>query len=507
MTPSRGGRWVVGVVLALLGVTAPALAGGTIRASGHGDHGWVVIEQSWREAASWDLYHAPVSAPVGSLARVMTLAEEPAALIAGERRAVMVFAAQPGPGGESRRPVRSVTAVRRAAGGLYGYLPQGRALAEAPLPGSGVLVGTGLSPEGPAALLRATTDRGAGRLLVLTGSAWEDRPLPEAVAPLAAWTLDEVPGGLVLRDGTGSWVWISDEGWRDEVFGVPATARLLASGAQHVAYEAAEDPPGTIRFSLLQSGMAFELAEITGAAEGAAVMAAGDSLSAFWFDAEEPNRVRATVVSAISGQTLYGDFVGSPSPLGREDLQLLTLVAASVLLIVLLFLLRPEGELHAEPTVPEGTALAEPLPRLMAAVIDVLPAAAASSLLWGVEIWAAVSPGLALEVSAGLGPIFTTGAIYFAHSALSEWVSGRTLGKALTGLRTVDAQGKEGVRRLRLKQAVMRNLFKAVFPPLTILLLLDPARRHPADQVASTLVVGRAAGGSGAGPGDGDERG
>jgi hypothetical protein len=39
---------------------------------------------------------------------------------------------------------------------------------------------------------------------------------------------------------------------------------------------------------------------------------------------------------------------------------------------------------------------------------------------------------------------------------------------------------------------MVRNLFKAVFPPLTILLLLDPARRHPADQVSATVVVGRA---------------
>ena len=32
-----------------------------------------------------------------------------------------------------------------------------------------------------------------------------------------------------------------------------------------------------------------------------------------------------------------------------------------------------------------------------------------------------------------------------------------------------------------------------VFPPLTMLLLLDPWRRHPADQVAGTLVVAKAA--------------
>jgi hypothetical protein len=455
-------------------------------------HAWLFVKQEWRGDNDWDLYHESATAPPGTLTRVMPLPGRPIASAAGERRVILVYPAKAGPDGESVRPVRSLAAVAPSVGDAYRYSPSGRAKAESPLPGSGVLIGFGYSPEGPAALLRPTTTSGSGRLLVLTGALWREQPLPEGLSESERWRLDEAPGGLILRAGKGAWVWDDESGWRQASIAAPAEARLLASGQQLLAAEWSERG---VELTLLRGGQAYDLAAIEGVPEEHVVVCVAEAVTAYWFDADEPNRLRAATVSSISGETLFAGLVGSPSPLRQEDLQLISLVAGSVLLIIILFLLRPEGELHAEPTVPEWAALAEPGPRMIAALVDIIPAAGISALLWGIPIWAAVSPGLAIETSQSLMPIFTTAGIFFLHSALSEWLTGRTLGKALTGLRTIDSRGEgRGPEKtgLRIRQATVRNLFKAVFPPLTILLLLDPARRHPADQVSATVVVGRA---------------
>ncbi len=465
-----------------------ALASGRLDGAGGGDHAWLAVEQAWRDDGSFQLYHVAVDAPEGSLSRVMTLPEGPLALVVDGERLVMIFPAQATPDGGSVRRVRSVSVGARGAGGLYRYRPVGRGRAEAALTGSGVLVGAAATPEGVAVLLRPTSDRGAGRLLVLSAGEWGERDLPAGLDPEIAWTFSAAPGGAVLASESGSWVWDSPSGWRLLALGETAGAELITSGGQLVAARWSEERG--LGLTLLQSGRAFTLAQIPGVPERHAAVGLGETVVAYWFDAEDPLRLRSAGVSAITGDALYEGFVGPPGPLNQQDVQFIALVAGSVLLIVILFLLRPEGDLQKEPELPEGTALAEPTTRFFAALIDALPAAAVSSLVWDVPVWAALSPGLAIEESAGLNPIFLTAAVYFAHSTLGDWLGGRTLGKRLTGCRTVDASGRPG---LRLKQAAMRNLFKAVFPPLTMLLMLDPWRRHPADQVSGTLVVSRAA--------------
>jgi len=496
-------RWslLIGLVFAVA-LAGPAGAQGdpddapSLEAAGSGPHAWLVVEQDWREETSWDLYYASAADEPGTLARVMGLGGRPLAVMASGPEMFLVSPARSAASEAvegSVRAVRSVTAASRGAGGVTRFAPAGRGRVEAPLPGSGVLVGSGETPEGPGVVLRSSSDRGSGRLLVMTGAAWEERGLPEGLGEGAPWRVSRVPGGLLLSAAGSSWVWDDGRGWRSSDLAAPAGSAVVPAGEQVVAGRWREG--GGVALSLVRGAETYDLGEIAGAPEAHALVGVGDDVAAYWFDREEPGRLRVAVVSSISGEVAYEGFVGSASPLGREDLQVLTLVAASVLLIVILFLVRPEGDLHREPVLPEGSALAEPTPRFFAAVIDVAPAAAASAAVFGTPVWAAVSPGLSIESGAGLLPVILTAALYFAHSALSEWAVGWTVGKRLTGLRTVDAGGRP---RLRLRQAVMRNLFKAVFPPLTILLLLDPSRRHPADQVSGTVVVA---------PGRGDEEG
>ncbi len=78
------------------------------------------------------------------------------------------------------------------------------------------------------------------------------------------------------------------------------------------------------------------------------------------------------------------------------------------------------------------------------------------------------------------------------YGALAEWWSGgRTIGKRVVGLRTLDERGL----RVSFAQAVVRNLVRVVdlLPGLYLLggvcALLDPAGRRLGDLAAGTLVV------------------
>ncbi len=78
------------------------------------------------------------------------------------------------------------------------------------------------------------------------------------------------------------------------------------------------------------------------------------------------------------------------------------------------------------------------------------------------------------------------------YGALAEWWSGgRTIGKRVVGLRTLDARGL----RLGFAQAVVRNLVRVVdlLPGLYfvggVCALLDPAGRRLGDLAADTIVV------------------
>ncbi len=481
-------KTMLGIVLVAVVVLCGARCafGAGLVGAGDGEHAWLLVEQEWAEGERWDVYHAAAVSEAGALSRVLPLTEKPLGIVADERRLVMIFPARESPSGGSLRPVRSMSVVQAGPGGMFQYQPAGRAAAEAALTGSGVLVGAEKTPDGPGVVLRETSASGSGRLEVFTGTAWEARELPAGLDANVEWVIGGVPGGMLISAGDSAWVWDDGSGWRRTGAVRGADERVFSAAGQMISASWTEDEGLVLR--LLQSGREFDLATVAGVPEEHAVVGLGETAAVYWFDAEETRRLRSAVVSSISGEIVYEGFAGSAGPLKKEDLQFIALVAGSVLLIVVLFLVRPEGDLQQEPVLPEGTALAEPSARFFAAMIDVFPAAVVSSMVWGVPIWAAVSPGLAIEQSAGLSPIFLTAALYFFHSALGDWMGGRTIGKRVAGCRTVDVSGRP---RLRLRQALMRNLFKAVFPPLTMLLLLDPSRRHPADQVSGTIVVSR----------------
>lgn len=140
---------------------------------------------------------------------------------------------------------------------------------------------------------------------------------------------------------------------------------------------------------------------------------------------------------------------------------------------------------------PEQLEFAYTLPlapyvkRALAAAVDLSPC-----IVIGLLIYYRYSPGiddlltnpmiLILEVFAV--------AVVITHTLLSELIFGRTLGKALVGLRVAGINGQ----RATPTAILLRNIFKIVeiaFPLIWISIFLSPLRQSLSDSVAGTLVL------------------
>jgi uncharacterized RDD family membrane protein YckC len=140
------------------------------------------------------------------------------------------------------------------------------------------------------------------------------------------------------------------------------------------------------------------------------------------------------------------------------------------------------------------TALAEPAQRLVARLVD--------TLIVGVPVATAAAEIFPRETAQTVVAPLAFAAVYLIYEAVQLAVWGRTVGKRLTGVRVVSADGA----RLRPSQALVRSAVYALPPaarPVPVLnvvaglfwiaeigLLFEGAHRQALhDRVAGTLVV------------------
>jgi len=205
-------------------------------------------------------------------------------------------------------------------------------------------------------------------------------------------------------------------------------------------------------------------------------------------------RFKVVEVSAISGKELYrGDAQGGGVMSGNE----FKVLAVAVLLLTTLVLL---FALRAEPTsslqLPDGFVPADPLRRIIAALADLVPGVVIAAFLVGIEPEAMLSPTVFIGPRAEpLAWVFALG-ITVLHCTIGEAMTGRSIGKALTGcevagFRRDKETGKTELSPVMVWQAIVRNLIRWFVPVFGILLLIDGGRRHPADAAAGTVVVVR----------------
>lgn len=192
--------------------------------------------------------------------------------------------------------------------------------------------------------------------------------------------------------------------------------------------------------------------------------------------------------SALTGREKYAGLAKNPGLLARGQYQILVILLLAVMIGVVVFVLR--GDPQVVPMAPKGTAFAEPVRRALAALFDYAPSAVLVALALGRGPMALLVPERALEgAEMDLTSVGMVLVVTIAHCTLSEWFFGRSLGKFFLGCRVVSTAEAGGDPKVRLWQALVRNVVKWTVPILGVFIIFEPARRHPGDLAARTIVV------------------
>ncbi len=200
----------------------------------------------------------------------------------------------------------------------------------------------------------------------------------------------------------------------------------------------------------------------------------------------------------VRGQVLL-----EPSPLAAavpskmdavKEYFMIAFMAVLVTLLMLAFWRRDASWNRLE--LPEDLVVADLGKRAVAATIDILPGFIGSMFYFGMSMdelfmhWPGNGIAHTLEqVMPGVVVILT----FVAHTTISELIFARTLGKALTGLRTTNLRGE----RPRIWQILTRGLLKSLdlvmgALPLLVLPMLSPTHQRLGDLIGRTVVVSKA---------------
>jgi len=175
------------------------------------------------------------------------------------------------------------------------------------------------------------------------------------------------------------------------------------------------------------------------------------------------------------------------TPIRRDDLSPFLLISALVL-VTLVAVLFPPDPSGMSVRLPPATALASPVRRLLAVMIDLAPSGAITMLVMNVSAREIVQMPLGPMEMDELAPKLVVYLLTVLHSAIAEALTGRTLGKWLMSSRVVSTDGT----RAGLSQVAVRNAMKFVVlivPPLALIVFFSPFRQRVGDRAARTLVV------------------
>ncbi len=446
------------------------------------------------------LHYFPASAPMGTAMglRAHVLGEPPAVMTAHGDRLVFLYpgtvsstaesSVKDAKGAKAERtiPVRSVrlTLVRPPVVFLD---PPDRFTVQPPLLTTGSLLHAVDTDAGLFALL---WEDGHGSLQMLDFAGWREVDLPGDLDLTAPARLVKHPDGvsLISRNKAGKanlWSLDSAKGaWSSVPAPDDAVGRRLFSAGGVIVIPELDGSTKTLSLRSIEGDKLIPLAKVSGVAVDYSAAAIGENVAVVWFDGDVSARLRVVILSSSTGRTLYDGYARFPPPLSPSDLRFVMVLLAAVMLGVLLFVLKPETVAESAP--PAGCVLAEPGRRFVAAGIDLVLAGLISAALWRVSLADAINPGAFFLLTGNESwPIVTTLGIFFVHGVFGEWLFSRTAGKALAGCRVSSTRGS----RIKLWQAVARNLIKGVAPPLVVFILFDPNRRHPGDLMGGTIVI------------------
>lgn len=467
------------------------------------------------------LLHIPPRIPVAGatpapdlrVARVARLAKAPAHLVSVGLR---VYAIMPADESGTHR-VGSSRVFARGLRDLWGSDPA-RRLEVLPAIESPV-VAAAADTKSPLVVVERDAD-GQRVLEVqrLSGSQWQAVGGPIGASDtsnvgLVCW------GGLIhvveLLPQGYAWHTLAGDSWESERSPNPAgldTSALRLAGAwqdELVAIEQSASGPDRV-VALSRGGNRVIASVPDGAWSGSAILADPGRLvlvstsEGITEDADttlpSPGvKLRSVTIAEISlttGVVLAMGEATASSPVSRGEFQSLALLLIGAMVVVLVVVVRPPPA-AAEPVLPPGTAIAPAGRRLIASLCDLVPSLIVTSLILDITILETLGP-LALPATGSVDilPLLLVLGLSAAHSALGEMITGRSLGKMLTGTFVARVDPVPGVSpeagRFRPPTpggAVLRNVLKWFLFPATAIVLSDPSGRHRGDLFARSAVL------------------
>lgn len=517
---------------ALPGAGSPLRAGETYPGT---SHAWAVLPAA--SGRGYLLVHLPprtandgkAGVAAGSVRSGYRLEEAPESMAAFGDRVFLFF--RPKPKGDAQhttqRAVFSQSVRRFAQSELWVDEPSGRLETLAAIPDAGDLLATAADERGPIVIVQRA---GNAELLALSEGEWRKLALPADIATSIEFRSGPVGLGLEattlriavrrgselleastpldgLRNTNAAWTLT-----RQEVQGLAAlssASQFVRSVGRWVVADTLDSGRITLQFVDGSKLSPLGTVEVPHSVRTVTAQpAAGrwivlstqspatprDMTTAFAQDA--PTRV--TEVSLVTGEVLYNDRLHAASPLGTNEFRVLAVLLMLAMAMVLVLVLRGQSDaVH----LPEGFALAEPVRRIVAGVIDIglasllMPRVLAFTSSSAGDLFALFDPqtwisGDAVRILVALAAI---GAVV---GTLTEWLFGRSPGKLLADCEVVSiiggsdgAKEQTDVPRPSLSSCLIRNCVKWFLSPVAMLALFDDSGRHRGDQIAKAAVV------------------
>lgn len=479
--------FVIWILLAAIALPAPHAASGAVTVGGGGSQevrastGQMVPAPVWFSAETLGgvrINLVLAGSEPGTFILGPDVARAPVAISSSGARTVMVFET---PGGS--RPVRQGVAEFGPGRRLVNV--DLRALAS--LPGDGALAGVVSTPTGEFALLldmqfplegesREAFEQGPA-LLRLSGDGWARQALPEGLDPANRWRLiaiDQTPAIVEHTEPGRARLWLRDQdgSWNAQIWAIPGDAREMIGVSGGVLVERPD--AGDAVFEFVRGEAALPRGRIESPPADRAWAPLGDRIVMIGVDRTGESPVLWSAVIGADQSTLHAGTLRPVSPISRRDVETLIVLIASAALTTILFLLRIGTAGQGVVLIPEGSSLAPTWKRGAAVLMDLAPALALVMWLWPMpENGSSMAD---LTMAYGPWPPLTVAGLVIAHSAICEWLFGRTLGKALAGCRTISVRNG---KKPTFAQAMGRNFVKIACPPLGMVQAMTPGRPEP----------------------------
>lgn len=446
----------------------------------------------------------------------------PEAALAVDGRLYCVFRGRRDPaGGFQNRSVSTVRAVGfNPSSRSWVYEPSPRARTVADLPGAGRIGGLVADGRDPLVLIVANplsveaeaTGRGGApadsgadgsdslpKLFRLTlDNRWEELALPDELRGPHHLALIGGARPMLLaspidspQDASTGYVLGTDGAW--SASSVNLDANRVFDSAEHdgQTYVAVKSEGGdAIGIYLLRLPQAYPIIQIEHPTRLTRLISFGASL-ALAESSPERDHLIITPIDVEQGT------IEAPLELRRqlrpafEDFSLLVLVGALLFASLIMFIFRPADPTRMTVALPSGSRIAEPRRRIVALLIDLLPAALLSGLILEAPIAQIFDltrmPMRAHHLSESW-PMLLMFLVCVGHCTLSELLWGRTLGKALLDCWVVGIDGK----RARVMSILVRNAMKFValcVPLLFLFVYINQYRQRLGDLAARTVVI------------------